>query len=355
MFCPKCGIEIKEQKNFCPNCGASLKTAVNSTDEVKRPMKTESVSAPKITEVSHKKKGKKKFVIGGIIVALIVIIGAMGGEPTSSQSQNTQSGEQNTQTDTAESAQESQEKAYQQIEKAIDLWDRQKEEKAIEQLRKIDEKYVYNYFIGLMQDKMSAAQKTLTGMEMLQGWCDKYLQVFPSGEYQQNINDIKTNATKYLEQNEQGNAILNEYQDLSLEQAAEKINSAEKQVFDVRYLASSGILDEAISYFSKEYEYIAAPCALVDDESYIPSNDVVVLVAPDMLSESGIQELNVIPSGTCQMQNSSGFAKEYPKYAIIDDEWIAQVQADTQAVENIKAQMQEAKNQIDQLLQNQPQ
>ena len=36
-------------------------------------------------------------------------------------------------------------------------------------------------------------------------------------------------------------------------------------------------------------------------------------------------------------------------------EWIAQVQADTQAVENIKAQMQEAKNQIDQLLQNQPQ
>ena len=94
----------------------------------------------------------------------------------------------------------------------------------------------------------------------------------------------------------------------------------------------------------------AAPCALVDDESYIPSNDVVVLVAPDMLSESGIQELNVIPSGTCQMQNSSGFAKEYPKY-----EWIAQVQADTQAVENIKAQMQEAKNQIDQLLQNQPQ
>ena len=214
---------------------------------------------------------------------------------------------------------------------------------------------MYNYFIGLMQDKMSAAQKTLTGMEMLQGWCDKYLQVFPSGEYQQNINAIKTNATKYLEQNEQGNAILNEYQDLSLEQAAEKINSAEKQVFDVRYLASSGILDEAISYFSKEYEYIAAPCALVDDESYIPSNDVVVLVAPDMLSESGIQELNVIPSGTCQMQNSSGFAKEYPKYAIIDDEWIAQVQADTQAVENIKAQMQEAKNQIDQLLQNQPQ
>ena len=99
----------------------------------------------------------------------------------------------------------------------------------------------------------------------------------------------------------------------------------------------------------------AAPCALVDDESYIPSNDVVVLVAPDMLSESGIQELNVIPSGTCHMQNSSGFAKEYPKYAIIDDEWIAQVQADTQAVENIKAQMQEAKNQIDQLLQNQPQ
>ena len=227
--------------------------------------------------------------------------------------------------------------------------------KPSEQLRKIDEKYVYNYFIGLMQDKMSAAQKTLTGMEILQGWCDKYLQVFPSGEYQQNINAIKTNATKYLAQNEQGNAILNEYQDLSLEQAAEKINSAEKQVFDVRYLASSGILDEAISYFSKEYEYIAAPCALVDDESYIPSNDVVVLVAPDMLSESGIQELNVIPSGTCQMQNSSGFAKEYPKYAIIDDEWIAQVQADTQAVENIKAQMQEAKNQIDQLLQNQPQ
>ena len=33
----------------------------------------------------------------------------------------------------------------------------------------------------------------------------------------------------------------------------------------------------------------------------------------------------------------------------------SQVQADTQAVENIKAQMQEAKNQIDQLLQNQPQ
>ena len=59
-------------------------------------------------------------------------------------------------------------------------------------------------------------------MNLLQGWCDKYLQVFPSGEYQQNINAIKTNATKYLEQNEQGNAILNEYQDLSLEQAAEK-------------------------------------------------------------------------------------------------------------------------------------
>lgn len=55
------------------------------------------------------------------------------------------------------------------------------------------------------------------------------------------------------------------------------------------------------------------------------------------------------------MQNSSGFAKEYPKYAIIDDEWIAQVQADTQAVDTAKAQMQEAKAQIDQLLQNQPQ
>lgn len=355
MFCPKCGIEIKKQKNFCPNCGAQLTTGVNSGDSSKNPIEAGSIPTPKTTEMPSKKKGKKKFVIGGIIVALIVIIGAMGGEPTSSQSQRAQSGGQNTQTDTAESAQESQDKAYQQIEKAIDLWDSRKEEKAIEQLRKIDEKYVYSYFISLMKDKSGSAQNVAVGMNLLQGWCDKYLQVFPSGEYQQNINAIKTNATKYLEQNEQGNAILNEYQDLSLEQAAEKINLAEKQVFDVRYLASSGLLDEAISYFSKEYEYIAAPCALVDDEEYMPSDEAVVLVAPDMLSESGIQELNVIPSGTCQMQNSSGFAKEYPKYAIIDDEWIAQVHADTQAVDTAKTQMQEAKAQIDQLLQNQPQ
>ena len=252
MFCPKCGIEIKEQKNFCPNCGAQLTTGVNSGDSSKNPIEAGSIPTPKTTEMPSKKKGKKKFVIGGIIVALIVIIGAMGGEPTSSQSQGAQSGGQNTQTDTAESAQESQDKAYQQIEKAIDLWDSRKEEKAIEQLRKIDEKYVYSYFISLMKDKSGSAQNAAVGMNLLQGWCDKYLQVFPSGEYQQNINAIKTNATKYLEQNEQGNAILNEYQDLSLEQAAEKSKFWQRsRCLDVRYLASSGLLDEAISYFSK--------------------------------------------------------------------------------------------------------
>ena len=56
MFCPKCGIEIKEQKNFCPNCGAQLTTGVNSGDSSKNPIEAGSIPTPRRCRVRRKAK-----------------------------------------------------------------------------------------------------------------------------------------------------------------------------------------------------------------------------------------------------------------------------------------------------------
>ena len=86
MFCPNCGTEIKEKKTFCPKCGSPLgvdavqedttatATVATSTETVR-----ENVIPSQSTPVPSKKGGKKKFIIGGIVAVVLILIAVMIG------------------------------------------------------------------------------------------------------------------------------------------------------------------------------------------------------------------------------------------------------------------------------------
>ena len=97
MFCPNCGIEIKNPEAFCPNCGTRLPQDISVTNEVSekqeesatREMSQEKVqpkahreqreervydktprNLPKTVQKKHKKSGAGKVIIPVVIVAV---------------------------------------------------------------------------------------------------------------------------------------------------------------------------------------------------------------------------------------------------------------------------------------------
>lgn len=85
MFCPNCGTEIKEKKTFCPKCGSPLgvEAVQEDTKTVEAAASTENVHEnvipPQGAPVPSKKGGKKKFIIGGIVAVVLILIAVMIG------------------------------------------------------------------------------------------------------------------------------------------------------------------------------------------------------------------------------------------------------------------------------------
>lgn len=85
MFCPNCGTEIKEKKTFCPKCGSPLgvEAVQEDTKTVEAAASTENVHEnvipPQGAPVPSKKDGKKKFIIGGIVAVVLILIAVMIG------------------------------------------------------------------------------------------------------------------------------------------------------------------------------------------------------------------------------------------------------------------------------------
>ncbi len=76
-YCPKCGIEVKEEMAFCPKCGASLK--VEALPERRRAEKEEKAEKAEKQEKQEKeekteKHEKQQFgVIGPLVGGLALI------------------------------------------------------------------------------------------------------------------------------------------------------------------------------------------------------------------------------------------------------------------------------------------
>lgn len=85
MFCPNCGTEIKEKKTFCPKCGSPLgvEAVQEDTKTVEAAASTENVHEnvipPQGAPVPSKKSGKKRFIIGGIVAVVLILIAVMIG------------------------------------------------------------------------------------------------------------------------------------------------------------------------------------------------------------------------------------------------------------------------------------
>lgn len=85
MFCPNCGTEIKEKKTFCPKCGSPLgvEAVQEDTKTVEAAASTENVHEnvipPQGAPVPPKKSGKKRFIIGGIVAVVLILIAVMIG------------------------------------------------------------------------------------------------------------------------------------------------------------------------------------------------------------------------------------------------------------------------------------
>lgn len=81
MFCPNCGIEIKNPEAFCPNCGTPLgkvKTAMveenTKTKQLAGNANDTEAGHEKISGVEHKAPKRKKSEFPKIILLIPVVI-----------------------------------------------------------------------------------------------------------------------------------------------------------------------------------------------------------------------------------------------------------------------------------------
>lgn len=83
MYCPKCGIEIKDTNNLCTNCGSKVVwTELETTNESMGECASDSEELEvKNLESSSEKKdnfeSKKKIIIGAVVATIIVLLGAI--------------------------------------------------------------------------------------------------------------------------------------------------------------------------------------------------------------------------------------------------------------------------------------
>ena len=86
-YCPKCGLEVKEEMTFCPRCGASLKTKESMQSmpaERYRGEKTEKQEKQEKQEKNEKGEQQEKYekqpygilgpLVGGLILILIGVM-----------------------------------------------------------------------------------------------------------------------------------------------------------------------------------------------------------------------------------------------------------------------------------------
>lgn len=82
-YCPKCGLEVKEEMTFCPRCGASLKTKESMPAEQYKGEKTEKQEKQEKQEKNEKnEKGEQQEkyekqqygILGPLVGGLILIL-----------------------------------------------------------------------------------------------------------------------------------------------------------------------------------------------------------------------------------------------------------------------------------------
>lgn len=76
MFCPNCGIEIKNPKAFCPNCGTKLPQEMQTTGRKTEEKITREVPMAKPQQKAPKKKSGKSAALRVIVPIVIVGVAA---------------------------------------------------------------------------------------------------------------------------------------------------------------------------------------------------------------------------------------------------------------------------------------
>ena len=101
MFCPNCGIEIKNPEAFCPNCGTRLPQDISATNEVQEKQEesaTREMPQEKVQPKAHREqreervydktprnlpkpvqKKHKKLGVGKVIIPVVIVAVAAGG------------------------------------------------------------------------------------------------------------------------------------------------------------------------------------------------------------------------------------------------------------------------------------
>ena len=63
MFCPNCGIEIKNPEAFCPNCGTRLPQDISVTNEVQEKQEesaTREMPQEKVQPKAHREQREER-------------------------------------------------------------------------------------------------------------------------------------------------------------------------------------------------------------------------------------------------------------------------------------------------------
>lgn len=73
-YCPKCGVEVKEEMEFCPQCGASLRPPTARMEKAEKEEKREKEEKGEKAEKGEKYEKREFGYVGPLVGGLILII-----------------------------------------------------------------------------------------------------------------------------------------------------------------------------------------------------------------------------------------------------------------------------------------
>jgi len=73
-YCPKCGVEVKEEMDFCPQCGASLKPLPARMEKAEKEEKREKEEKGEKAEKTEKHEKREFGYVGPLVGGLILIL-----------------------------------------------------------------------------------------------------------------------------------------------------------------------------------------------------------------------------------------------------------------------------------------
>jgi uncharacterized membrane protein YvbJ len=73
-YCPKCGVEVKEEMDFCPQCGASLKPLPARMEKAEKEEKREKEEKGEKAEKTEKHEKRESGYVGPLVGGVILII-----------------------------------------------------------------------------------------------------------------------------------------------------------------------------------------------------------------------------------------------------------------------------------------